>query len=134
MLYSGSRRCFQSKCSHKSYRIPGDERFGFDPNAFVQRLIEETGIQHVWEPVATKIAEGQRMYITISFSIEGQGQVSRPGDRSGSFLTLFGREVFGCRLPALASQCRNEARDRIALVHQTSRKWYEEGIRLRTPL
>jgi hypothetical protein len=29
---------------HKSYMIPGDEHFGFDPNAFVQRLIEETGI------------------------------------------------------------------------------------------
>src|SRR5215469_11043684 len=43
---------------HKSYMISGDEYFGFDPNAFVQRLIEETGISHVWEPVQTKIPEG----------------------------------------------------------------------------
>jgi hypothetical protein len=50
---------------HKSYMIPGDEYFGFDPNAFVQRLIEETGISHVWEPVATKVPEGGR---TFSYS------------------------------------------------------------------
>jgi hypothetical protein len=111
MLYSGSRRCFQSKCSHKSYRIPGDERFGFDPNAFVQRLIEETGIQHVWEPVATKIAEGQRMYITISFSIEGQGQVSRPGGRSGSFLRCSGVRFLAVAFPPL--------RPNAAMRHET---------------
>src|SRR5712691_8738536 len=35
----------------KNYMIPGDERFGLDPNAFVQRLIEETGMPHVWERV-----------------------------------------------------------------------------------
>src|SRR5215469_10592590 len=49
---------------HKSYMISGDEYFGFDPNAFVQRLIEETGISHVWEPVQTKIPEGGRCIIT----------------------------------------------------------------------
>lgn len=47
---------------HKSYMIPGDEHFGFDPNAFVQKLIEETGISHVWEPVQTKISEGGRAF------------------------------------------------------------------------
>jgi len=53
---------------HKSYMIPGDEYFGFDPNAFVQRLIEETGFSHVWEPVKTKVAEGGR---TFAISVEG---------------------------------------------------------------
>jgi hypothetical protein len=42
----------------RDYMIPGDERFDFDPNAFVQRLVEETGISHVWEPVRNKISEG----------------------------------------------------------------------------
>jgi 8-oxo-dGTP pyrophosphatase MutT (NUDIX family) len=51
---------------HKSYMIPGGEYFGFDPNALVQRLIEETGISHVWEPVATKVPEGGRALITWS--------------------------------------------------------------------
>lgn len=50
---------------HKSYMIPGDEHFGFDPNAFVRRLIEETGVSHVWEWVATKIPEGGRCFITM---------------------------------------------------------------------
>jgi hypothetical protein len=57
----------------KHYMIPGDEHFGFDPNAFVQRLIEETGIAHVWEPVQTKIPEGGRAVITISVDFKGQG-------------------------------------------------------------
>jgi hypothetical protein len=57
---------------HKSYMIPGDEHFGFDPNAFVQRLVEETGISHVWEPVATKVAEGGRGFVTESVRFKGQ--------------------------------------------------------------
>jgi hypothetical protein len=57
---------------HKSYMIGGDEHFGFDPNAFVQRLIEETGIAHVWEPVVTKIPEGGRAMSTCSVNFEGQ--------------------------------------------------------------
>jgi hypothetical protein len=57
---------------HKSYMIPGDEHFGFDPNAFVQRLIEETGITHVWEPVATKVPEGGRAFTTMSANFKGQ--------------------------------------------------------------
>ena len=44
-----------------SYMIPGDEHFGFDPNAFVQRLVEETGIAHEWEPVATKVGGDVRL-------------------------------------------------------------------------
>ena len=60
---------------HKSYMIGGDERFGFDPNAFVQRLIEETGISHVWEPVATKVSEGGR---TFSWSVVGGARERDP--------------------------------------------------------
>jgi hypothetical protein len=55
----------------KRYMIAGDERFGFDPNAFVQQLIEETGISHVWEPVATKVSAGGR---TFSYSLVGGAQ------------------------------------------------------------
>ena len=49
----------------KSYMIAGDEHFGFDPNAFVQRLMEETDISHVWEPIATKVPEGGRLFISL---------------------------------------------------------------------
>jgi hypothetical protein len=45
--------------------ISGDEYFGFDPNVFVQRLIEETGFSHVWEPVKTKVSEGDRCFTTF---------------------------------------------------------------------
>jgi hypothetical protein len=58
---------------HKSYMIPGDEHFGFDPNVFVQRLIEETGISHVCEPVTTKVPEGGRCYSRFSANFKGQG-------------------------------------------------------------
>jgi hypothetical protein len=57
----------------KDYRIAGDERFGFDPNAFVQCLVEETGISHVWEPIPTKVPEGQRGYSIVSATFSGQG-------------------------------------------------------------
>jgi hypothetical protein len=59
---------------HKNYMIPGDERFGFDPNVFVQRLIEETGISHVWEPVPTKISEGR----AFSWSLVGGAKERDP--------------------------------------------------------
>jgi len=55
--------------------IPGDERFGFDPNAFVQKLIEETGILHTWEPVSTNIAEGGRAF---SYSLVGGARERNP--------------------------------------------------------
>jgi hypothetical protein len=38
-----------------------------DPNAFVQRLIDETRISHVWEPVQTKIPDGRRRVVTWRF-------------------------------------------------------------------
>jgi hypothetical protein len=60
---------------HKRYMIPGDEHFGFDPNAFVQKLIEETGISHVWEPVRTKVSEGGR---TFSYTLVGGAQERDP--------------------------------------------------------
>lgn len=60
---------------HKRYMIPGDENFGFDPNAFVRRLIEETGISHVWEPVSIKVPEGGR---TFSYSSVGGAQERDP--------------------------------------------------------
>jgi hypothetical protein len=57
---------------HKSYKIPGDENFGFDPNAFVQRLIEETGISHVWEQVSLKVPEGQRNFALFEEGSPGE--------------------------------------------------------------
>ena len=58
----------------KEYEKAGDERFGFDPNAFVRRLVEETGISHVWEPIPTRVPEGHhRGYTTVSATFKGQG-------------------------------------------------------------
>lgn len=61
---------------HKRYTIPGDEHFGFDPKAFVQRLIEETGISHVWEWVATKIPKDGRCFVTSGIT----SRVLNPGE------------------------------------------------------
>jgi hypothetical protein len=58
---------------HKAYKIAWDDIFPFDPNAFVQRLIEETGISHVWEPIPTKI-RGRFSYSTVSATLRGQAQ------------------------------------------------------------
>jgi hypothetical protein len=55
------------------YKIAGDEKFGFDPNAFVQRLIEETGISHVWEPIPTRIPEGHYTFGFTRATFKGQG-------------------------------------------------------------
>jgi hypothetical protein len=41
-----------------TYTLPGDSLYGFDPNAFVEKLIEETGISHTWEPVLASSPEG----------------------------------------------------------------------------
>jgi hypothetical protein len=43
---------------HRTYYIAGDERYGYDPNAFVQQLIEETGVSHTWERIRTIVPEG----------------------------------------------------------------------------
>ena len=49
---------------HRVYRLGGEEIFGYDPNAFVQQLVEETGISHTWEPLTTRVPEG---HCTFSF-------------------------------------------------------------------
>jgi hypothetical protein len=43
------------------YKMPGDYLYRFDLNAFVQRLIEETGITHTWKPVRIRL-EGARCF------------------------------------------------------------------------
>jgi hypothetical protein len=58
--------------SHRNYRIEGDEIYGFDPNAFLQQLVNETGISHFWEPIETKISEGGFMYSGCSATFKGQ--------------------------------------------------------------
>ena len=58
------------KLKHENYMIPGDDLFPFDPNAFVQQLIDQTGISHIWEPVATKVRG--RTYHAISAHFVGQ--------------------------------------------------------------
>jgi hypothetical protein len=49
-----------------NYMIPGDELYPFDPNAFLEKLVEETGIAHTWEPVRTKVEEGGRRFVMTS--------------------------------------------------------------------
>lgn len=56
----------------KRYMMPGDDYFGFDPNTFIELLVKETGISHIWEPVATKVPEGERPYIFISANFKNQ--------------------------------------------------------------
>jgi hypothetical protein len=43
---------------HRAYQTAGDELYEFDPNVFVQQLVEETGISHTWEPIPIKMPEG----------------------------------------------------------------------------
>jgi len=49
--------------------------WGFDPNAFVEKLIEETGISHTWEPVLARIPEGSSCctYVTHRVTFKGRG-------------------------------------------------------------
>jgi hypothetical protein len=42
-----------------TYKVPGDSLYGFDPNAVVEKLVEETGISHTWEPVLARSPEGR---------------------------------------------------------------------------
>jgi hypothetical protein len=44
------------------YKVPGDSMAGFDPNAFVEKLIEDTGIPHTWEPVLATLPPGSCPY------------------------------------------------------------------------
>lgn len=47
---------------HRVYKIAGDELYGFDPNAFVEKLIAETGISHTWVPIPTRVPEGTYVF------------------------------------------------------------------------
>jgi len=58
--------------TYRAYKIPGDELYPFDPNAFVQALIEETGISHTWEPIQSKIPPGGFSFTWTIASHEGQ--------------------------------------------------------------
>lgn len=56
------------------YQVPGDSLSGFDPNAFVEKLVEETGVSHTWEPVLARIPEGSGCtYVTHRVAFKGQG-------------------------------------------------------------
>ena len=57
------------------YKVAGDSLSGFDPNAFVEKLVEETGISHTWEPVLARIPEGALTcsYVTYRATFRGQG-------------------------------------------------------------
>lgn len=56
----------------RMYKRGGDDRFPFDPNAFLERLIEETGIEHSWEQIPTKLSEDDFCISTISVTFKGQ--------------------------------------------------------------
>ena len=57
------------------YKIRGDSTWGFDPNAFVQKLIEETGMSHTWKPVLARIPEDNTgfSYRTTRLGFGNQG-------------------------------------------------------------
>jgi len=55
------------------YQLPGDSLSGFDPNAFVEKLGQETGISHTWEPVLAVLPEdGGCSYVTHRITAGGQ--------------------------------------------------------------
>ncbi len=56
----------------RMYKRGGDDRFPFDPNAFLKRLIEETGIEYSWEPIPTKLSEGDFSLSTFRLTFKGQ--------------------------------------------------------------
>ena len=57
------------------YKVPGDSTAGFDPNAFVEKLVQETGISHTWETVLARIPQGSGCcsYVTQRVTFKGQG-------------------------------------------------------------
>ena len=50
--------------TYHSYPMLGDYLWAFDVNAFIQRLIEEMGIAHIWEPIQIRAPEGMRCFAT----------------------------------------------------------------------
>lgn len=75
------------------YKIAGDEIFGFDPNAFVQRLIDETRISHAWEPIPTKLAEGSYCFTFLTVTYRGQSSPGSPMHRDPVQAKRFTRDV-----------------------------------------
>lgn len=65
------------------YKLAGDDLLGFDPNVFIQRLIEETGVSHTWDPIPTKVPSF--LYRTLHVVLEGQGasDAEREAKRKG---------------------------------------------------
>jgi hypothetical protein len=91
-----------------TYLVPGDSMYGFDPNAFVEKLIEETGISHTWEPVLAR-QEGGLFYTTRRATVKGQAPPDREalkkrmaGDLSEEEATHNAREL----LWAVWSKCQ----------------------------
>ena len=91
---------------HKDYMIAGDERFGFDPNAFVQKLIEETGIAHVWEPIATSVPEGGRTF--CFFTIPEDQDPERHAKRETRAVTWMIWKRFSPSLDQIVSNSEKE--------------------------
>ena len=69
----------------KGYMIQGDELFGFDPNGFVQRLIDETAVSHVWEPVATKISKSGHALVIVAPQTRSARGNTKPDKYCGSY-------------------------------------------------
>jgi hypothetical protein len=65
------------------YKVPGDSMAGFDPNAFVEKLIEETGISHTWEPVLARIPEGSSSCSYMKLRVGREGQAP-PDPKAGA--------------------------------------------------
>lgn len=55
------------------YKIPGDSMDGFDPNAFVEKLIEETGISRTREPVLAR-HQGGLFYTKVRATSNNQAR------------------------------------------------------------
>lgn len=71
--------CVAASCPMRVYRRrmykrAGDDIFPFDPNAFLKRLMEETGVEHRWEAIQTKMSEDEFSLCTITAAFKGQEQ------------------------------------------------------------
>jgi hypothetical protein len=65
------------------YKVPGDSMAGFDPNTFVEKLIEETRISHTWEPVLARIPEGSSSCSYMKLRVAREGQAP-PDPKAGA--------------------------------------------------
>jgi len=89
--------------SNRVYKVAGDDIFPFDPNAFVQRLVEETGISHTWDPIPTKIGEDDFVYSRVTVTTRGKRAESRiwNGKQNVGLETCYG--TFGAGIGTLAN-------------------------------